>query len=287
MRLILLGPPGSGKGTQAQRLVQRYGIIQLSTGDMLRAAIAAQTPVGLKAKDIMAAGHLVPDEIVVGIISDRIDQPDAVNGFILDGFPRTVRQAEELDELLKNKRMTLDAVVELKVNEGALLARVENRAAETRARGEEVRADDTPEVLTKRLHNYRTQTEPLIHYYSDQRKLMTVDGMMTIEEVTGEILRILDAIGAGEGNTKSRPSRNRAVPAKRSAGAKKAAKKTAKKAAKAKTAGRGGKSARKTPKKAAKGARKAGRTGSRTGRGSAAKTARKGAKKLTKKRAKA
>ena len=287
MRLILLGPPGSGKGTQAQRLVQRYGIVQLSTGDMLRAAIAAQTPVGLKAKDIMAAGHLVPDEIVVGIISDRIEQPDAANGFILDGFPRTVRQAEELDELLKQKRMTLDAVVELKVNEGALLARVENRAAETRARGEEVRADDTPEVLTKRLHNYRTQTEPLIHYYADQRKLMTVDGMMTIEEVTSEILRILDAIGAGESQAKSRPSRNKAAPAKRSPGAKKTAKKAVKKAAKAKAAAKAGKSARKAPKKAAKTARKTGRSNFRTGNRSAPKSARKGTKKLTKKRAKA
>ncbi|HTO62386.1 MAG TPA: adenylate kinase [Bradyrhizobium sp.] len=285
MRLILLGPPGSGKGTQAQRLVQRYGIIQLSTGDMLRAAIAAQTPVGLKAKDIMAAGHLVPDEIVVGIISDRIDQADAVNGFILDGFPRTVRQAEELDDLLKQKRMTLDAVVELKVNESALLARVENRAAQTRARGEEVRADDTPEVLAKRLHNYRTQTEPLIHYYADQRKLMTVDGMMTIEEVTGEILRILDAIGAGESQAKSKASRKKAAPAKRSAsGAKRAVKKTAKKAPKVKAAAKSGKSARKAPKKATKGARKTGRT---AGHRSATKTARKGAKKLTKKRAKA
>jgi len=287
MRLILLGPPGSGKGTQAQRLVQRYGIIQLSTGDMLRAAIAAQTPVGLKAKDIMAAGHLVPDEIVVGIISDRIEQPDAVNGFILDGFPRTVRQAEELDELLKAKRMTLDAVVELKVNESALLARVENRAAETRARGEEVRADDTPEVLTKRLHNYRTQTEPLIHYYADQRKLMTVDGMMTIEEVTSEILRILDAIVAGNNQTKSKASRNKSAPAKRSAGVKKAVKKSAKKAPKTKAAAKSGKSARKAPKKAAKGARKTGRAGSRSGHTSATKAPRKGAKKLTKKRAKA
>jgi adenylate kinase len=286
MRLILLGPPGSGKGTQAQRLVQRYGIIQLSTGDMLRAAIAAQTPVGLKAKDIMAAGHLVPDEIVVGIISDRIEQPDAVNGFILDGFPRTVRQAEELDELLKAKRMTLDAVVELKVNESALLTRVENRAAETRARGEEVRADDTPEVLTKRLHNYRTQTEPLIHYYADQRKLMTVDGMMTIEEVTSEILRILDAIVAGQSQTKSKASRNKAAPAKR-AGVKKVVKKTAKKVPKAKSAAKSGKSARTAPKKAAKGARKTGRAGSPTSHRSATKAARKGAKKLTKKRAKA
>jgi adenylate kinase len=254
---------------------------------MHRAAIAAQTPVGLKAKDIMAAGHLVPDEIVVGIISDRIEQPDAVNGFILDGFPRTVRQAEELDDLLKAKRMTLDAVVELKVNEGALLARVENRAAETRARGEEVRADDTPEVLTKRLHNYRTQTEPLIHYYADQRKLMTVDGMMTIEEVTSEILRILDAIGAGQGQTRSKASRTKVAPAKRSAGAKKAVKKAAKRAPKAKAAAKSGKSARKAPKKAAKGTRKTGRAGSPAGHRSATKAARKGAKKLTKKRAKA
>src|SRR6202030_4047515 len=196
MRLILLGPPGSGKGTQAQRLVDRYGIIQLSTGEMLRAAVAAQTPIGLKAKDIMASGGLVPDEIVVGIISDRIDQPDAKKGFILDGFPRTVPQAEALDELLKKKHMKLDAVIELRVNESALLQRVETRAAETRARGEEVRIDDTPEVLTKRLASYRSLTEPLIHYYSERRKLLTVDGMMTIEHVTREINRILTAIGA-------------------------------------------------------------------------------------------
>ena len=165
MRLILLGPPGSGKGTQAQRLVQRHGIVQLSTGEMLRAAVAAGTPVGLKAKDVMASGGLVPDDIVVGIISDRIDQPDAKKGFILDGFPRTVPQAEALDELLKKKHMKLDAVIELRVNESALLQRVETRAAETRARGEEVRVDDTPEVLIKRLASYRQLTEPLIHYY--------------------------------------------------------------------------------------------------------------------------
>ncbi|MEH2626156.1 adenylate kinase [Bradyrhizobium sp. AZCC 1719] len=182
MRLILLGPPGSGKGTQAQRLVQRYGIVQLSTGEMLRAAVAAETPVGLKAKDLMANGQLVPDEIVVGIISDRIDQPDAGKGFVLDGFPRTVPQAEALDELLKKKHLRLDAVVELRVNESALLQRVETRVAEMLARGEEVRVDDTPEVLTKRLAAYRSQTEPLIHYYSERRKLATVDGMMTIEQ---------------------------------------------------------------------------------------------------------
>ncbi len=198
MRLILLGPPGAGKGTQAQRLVQKYGIVQLSTGEMLRAAVAAETPVGLQAKDIMASGALVPDEIVIGIISDRLDQPDMKNGFILDGFPRTVPQAAALDELLKRKHIKLDAVVELRVNESALLDRVETRVAEMRARGEEVRIDDTPEVLSKRLANYRTLTEPLIHYYSERRKLLTVDGMMTIEHVTREINRILSAIGAVE-----------------------------------------------------------------------------------------
>jgi adenylate kinase len=154
--------------------------------------------VGLKAKDIMAGGGLVPDEIVIGIISDRLDQPDAVNGFILDGFPRTVPQAEALDDLLRKKRLKLDAVIELRVNESALLQRVETRAAETRARGEEVRVDDTPEVLVKRLASYRTLTEPLIHYYSERRKLLTLDGMMTIEHVTHEIGRILTAIGAVE-----------------------------------------------------------------------------------------
>ena len=198
MRLILLGPPGAGKGTQAQRLVQKHGIVQLSTGEMLRAAVAAETPVGLQAKDIMASGALVPDEIVIGIISDRLDQPDMKNGFILDGFPRTVPQAAALDELLKKKHIKLDAVVELRVNESALLDRVETRVAEMRARGEEVRIDDTPEVLSKRLASYRTLTEPLIHYYSERRKLLTVDGMMTIEHVTREINRILSAIGAVE-----------------------------------------------------------------------------------------
>src|SRR6195952_2101211 len=133
MRLILLGPPGSGKGTQAQRLVQKHGIVQLSTGEMLRAAVAAGTPVGLQAKEIMANGGLVPDEVVVGIISDRLDQPDAKKGFILDGFPRTVPQAAALDDLLKKKHIRLDAVVELRVNRSALLSRVETRVAEMRA----------------------------------------------------------------------------------------------------------------------------------------------------------
>ena len=283
MRLILLGPPGAGKGTQAQRLIHRYGLIQLSTGEMLRAAVAAQTPVGLKARDIMACGSLVPDEMVIGIISDRIDQPDAAKGFILDGFPRTVPQAEALDELLKKKHIKLDAVVELRVNESALLQRVETRVAEMRARGEEVRIDDTPEVLTKRLASYRSQTEPLIHYYSERRKLLTVDGMMTIEHVTREINRILAAIGAVEAKAAKKTAQAAAVraskPARKRAGASgKTASKTIKNARK--TAGKAGISAAKAAKKpsrkvpASSTARAAGKTG-------------KGARKVTKRRAKA
>jgi adenylate kinase len=282
MRLILLGPPGSGKGTQAQRLVQRYGIAQLSTGEMLRAAVAAQTPVGLKAKDIMASGGLVPDEIVIGIISDRLDQPDAAKGFILDGFPRTVPQAEALDELLKKKHMRLDAVIELRVNESALLQRVENRVAQMRARGEDVRVDDTPEVLTKRLASYRSLTEPLIHYYSERRKLLTVDGMMTIEHVTREIKRILTAIGAVE-----------AAVAKRIAkGAKKGAKTAARKASKpaargARASRKGTKALGKAGKPAFKGAKAASRKAATSSKARGAGKTRKAAKKVTKKRAKA
>jgi adenylate kinase len=277
MRIILLGPPGSGKGTQAQRLVERYGIVQLSTGEMLRQAVAAGTPVGLKAKDIMAGGGLVPDDIVVGIISDRIDQPDAKKGFILDGFPRTVPQAEALDDLLKHKHLKLDAVVELRVNESALVERVETRAAETRARGEEVRIDDTSEVLIKRLAAYRAQTEPLIHYYSERRKLLTVDGMMTIEEVTREIGRILTAIGAvdNKASKKAPAARGSSRPAvKRPAkGAKPAARARSKAQAKAKKTVRG---SLRAGKRAVKGVKKA-----------AAKAVRRPAKKVTKKRAKA
>jgi len=246
---------------------------------MLRAAVAAQTPVGLRAKDIMASGGLVPDEIVIGIISDRLDQPDMKNGFILDGFPRTVPQAEALDDLLRKKHMRLDAVIELRVNESALLSRVETRVAEMRARGEEVRIDDTPEVLSKRLASYRSLTEPLIHYYSERRKLLTVDGMMTIEHVTREINRILAAIGAVETRTTRKPARM-------------AARKTVRPARKA------AKVAKKAGKKPAKTARKAGKATSgrtrKTVRGSAkgsgkgrARQGGKAAKKVTKKRAKA
>ncbi len=288
MRLILLGPPGSGKGTQAQRLVQRYGIVQLSTGDMLRAAVAAQTPVGIKAQDIMASGGLVPDEIVIGIISDRLDQPDAAKGFILDGFPRTVPQAEALDELLKKKQMRLDAVIELRVNESVLLQRVETRAAEMRARGEEVRSDDTQEVLTRRLASYRALTEPLIYYYSERRKLLTVDGMMTIEHVTREIDRILSAIAAVEARAakKADAAKRTAKVAKK--GAKPAAKKAAKSAAKGAAAPRkGAKATGKAGKPASRGAKKATRKATASSRARAAGKTRKVARKVTKKRAKA
>ena len=166
MRLILLGPPGAGKGTQAQRLVEKYGIVQLSTGDMLRAAVAAGTPVGIQAREIMARGELVPDAVVVAIIADRIEQPDARKGFILDGFPRTEAQAEALGKLLHQKGLDLDAVIELKVDESILLHRVERRVAEMTARGEAVRADDNAESLKKRLDAYRAQTAPLVHFYA-------------------------------------------------------------------------------------------------------------------------
>jgi adenylate kinase len=289
MRLILLGPPGSGKGTQAQRLVHRHGIIQLSTGEMLRAAVAAQTPVGLKAKDIMASGGLVPDDIVVGIISERIDQSDAAKGFILDGFPRTVPQAEALDELLKKKHMKLDAVIELRVNESALLQRVETRAEQTRARGEEVRIDDTPEVLTKRLASYRALTEPLIHYYSERRKLLTVDGMMTIEQVTREINRILAAIGAVESKAAHAAESTKHSAKAAGKGTGKGTDKTAGKAARApKPAAKawaGAKKAAKGPKRAVR------KIGKRAAAGAAKKAvkmaSKRPAKKLTKKRAKA
>jgi adenylate kinase len=274
MRIILLGPPGSGKGTQAQRLVQRYGIVQLSTGEMLRAAVAAGTPVGLRAKDIMASGGLVPDEVVVGVIADRIEQSDARKGFILDGFPRTVPQAEALDDLLRQKHLKLDAVIELRVNESALLHRVETRVAEMQARGEDVRVDDTPEVLTKRLAAYRSLTEPLIHYYSERRKLLTVDGMMTIEQVTREIGRILAAIEAAD-----------AKAAEKRALAKGTSRKPARKAAKSAPAGRANaKEAAKTARKAAKRPAKAPKKAvKKVGR----KAPKKGGRKVTKKRVKA
>ena len=191
MRLILLGPPGAGKGTQAQRLVEKHGIVQLSTGDMLRAAVGAGTPVGLKARDLMARGNLVPDEVVVGIVSDRIDQPDARNGFILDGFPRTVPQAEALDRMLAAKGPALDGVIEIRMDEKALLDRIATRIAQMEARGEKVRPDDNPEALKTRLHAYRVQTAPLLDYYGKKGLLRTVNGMASIDAVTRAIDRCL------------------------------------------------------------------------------------------------
>ena len=192
MRLILLGPPGAGKGTQAQRLVAKHGLLQLSTGDMLREAVKAGTPVGLRAKEVMDRGELAPDDLVVAIVADRIQQPDAHNGFILDGFPRTVPQAHALDRMLKEKDLELDAVIELKVDEGVLLKRIEKRIAETKARGETLRSDDNPEALHRRLLAYRDRTAPLVAYYQLQGVLRSVDGMVSIPEVSKAIDRLLE-----------------------------------------------------------------------------------------------
>ncbi len=189
MRLIFLGPPGAGKGTQAERIAQRYGIQQLSTGNMLRAAVAAKTPVGLAAKDIMARGDLVPDEVVVEIISQRIDEPDCANGFILDGFPRTVAQAEALEGLLEDKGMALDGVVELSVDDTILIERIEKRARET-AGGP--RADDNADALKTRLDVYHAQTAPLISFYRNKGQLRAVDGMADIDAVSEQIVAVLE-----------------------------------------------------------------------------------------------
>jgi len=187
MRLILLGPPGAGKGTQAQQLVAKYGIVQLSTGDILRAAIRAGTPIGRQAQKIIAGGDLVPDDLVVGIVEERIAQPDARKGFVLDGFPRTLPQAVALDRMLRAKGLVLDAVLELRVDEAALLERIETRVAQMRARGEPLREDDNADVLRTRLKTYRELTEPLIAHYRQHGLLRTVNGMASIEEVAAAI----------------------------------------------------------------------------------------------------
>ena len=197
MRLILLGPPGAGKGTQAQRLAANYGIVQLSTGEMLRKAVKSATPIGRKVQDIIARGRLAPDSLVVGIVGQRIAEPDARNGFILDGFPRTVPQAAALDRMLAGKGLSLDAVIELRVNEEALLKRIESRVAEMTARGEALRDDDNPEVLRTRLKAYREETAPLIAHYRQQGVLRTINGMAPIAEVTEAIDQSLSASTAG------------------------------------------------------------------------------------------
>ncbi len=187
MRLILLGPPGAGKGTQAARLVALHSIPQLSTGDMLRAAVANATPIGLQAKEIMDAGGLVSDEIVIGIIADRLAETDAQNGFILDGFPRTVAQAEALDAMLREKHLTLDAVIELRVDQSRLVERIIKRAAEAKAAGHPVRKDDDPEVFKTRLEAYNRDTAIVVPYYRDRGELTVVDGMQPIDTVSAAV----------------------------------------------------------------------------------------------------
>jgi adenylate kinase len=219
MRLILLGPPGAGKGTQAQRLVAKHGLVQLSTGEMLRHAAEAGTPTGLRAKDIMARGELVPDDLVVDIVSARIEEVDARNGFILDGFPRTVPQAHALDRILREKGLKLDAVIELKVDEAILLDRIEKRIAETKVKGGALRPDDDPGVLRRRLIAYRDQTAPLVAYYQLQRMLRQVDGMAPIPEVARAIdAALVKPRGADKTRARNEPkkiSRRMAKPATR------------------------------------------------------------------------
>ena len=221
MRVILLGPPGAGKGTQAQRLIAKHGIVQLSTGDMLRAAVAAGTPIGLRAKSIMDRGELVPDDVVVAIIAERIDRQDAKRGFVLDGFPRTVLQAEALERLLAERGLKLDAVIELKVDEGILLRRIEKRVAEMVARGEKVRADDNPEVLKGRLGAFRAQTAPLVGHYAAKGMLKSVDGMAPIDEVAAAIDRHLTPPGTARGpvakSRRRKPRASRAAKAPKGA----------------------------------------------------------------------
>ncbi len=192
MNLILLGPPGCGKGTQAARLKEKYGVIPLSTGDMLRAAVSAGSDVGRKAKAIMEAGQLVPDDVVVGVIAERIGRPDVrKSGFVLDGFPRTLAQAKSLDEMMEKRGQRLDHIIELKVDEQALFARIDKRVRETVAAGGAIRADDNPETLKKRIAVYREQTRPILPYYAKAGRLKAVDGMAPIKEVARQLEAIV------------------------------------------------------------------------------------------------
>ena len=190
MNLVLFGPPGAGKGTQSKILTETRGLPQLSTGDMLRAAIAAGTPLGLASKALMDKGALVPDETVIGIIAERYDQPDCAKGAVFDGFPRTIAQAEALDRMLAERGRKIDLVLELKVDDAALLARVESRIAA----GGPVRADDNPETLKKRLEVYYQSTAPVLAHYRAQGKVKSLDGMAAIPTVTAQISRILEGM---------------------------------------------------------------------------------------------
>ena len=261
MRLILLGPPGAGKGTQAQHLVAKYGIVQLSTGDMLRAAVAASTPVGRQVADIMARGALCPDEIVVSIVEDRIQEPDARKGFILDGFPRTVPQAVALDRMLARHGVSLDAVIALQVDEAALIKRIESRVTQMRARGEALRPDDDPQVLHHRLLAYREQTAPLVAYYQLQGVLRTVDGMAAIPDVTADIERVLSGPPAKAAPPAASSPKAPAVKKAEAGKAKKLARKPAAPAAKriaiGKKSRKAAAAARPRPRKAAPAARRA------------------------------
>jgi adenylate kinase len=197
MRLIFLGPPGAGKGTQAARIVAKHGIPQLSTGDMLRAAVAAGTAVGRKAKAVMEAGGLVSDEIVIGIVADRIEEADAKKGFILDGFPRTLAQAEALDRMLEGKGLKLDAVLELRVDQSKLVERIVRRAEEARAAGQPVRKDDDPEIFKTRLEAYNRDTAVVAPYYEKRGQLTAIDGMQPIDGVSQAITDALSVAARG------------------------------------------------------------------------------------------
>lgn len=194
MRLILLGPPGAGKGTQAQRLVEKHGVPQLSTGDMLRAAVAAGTDVGKRAKAVMDAGELVSDQIVNAIVAERIDQADCANGFILDGYPRTLAQADAVEAMLAERELKLDATIELVVDDTALVGRIEKRAQDAIAAGQTPRKDDNAEVFDERLREYYKKTAALIGYYHAKGALRRVDGMKSIDEVTADIEQILASL---------------------------------------------------------------------------------------------